>query len=111
MNLQVQTHKALNSNADTKTINIPLAPVVNALADAVSINEGAVGIALNGVEIYGPYNADTCCDFAADSLEKVDFCMGYSSATYPSYRSRSSQGQSHGQSQGQVYVYLRVFHF
>ena len=52
-------------------------------------DKGAVGIALNGVEIYGPYNADTCCDFAADSLDKVDFCMGYSSATYPSYRSSS----------------------
>ena len=87
--IRVQIHKALDPNADTKTINIPLAPVVNAIADAVSINEGAVGIALNGVEIYGPYNADTCCDFAADSLEKVDFCMGYSSATYPSYRSSS----------------------
>ena len=38
--IRVQIHKALNPNADTKTINIPLAPVVKAVVNAVPVNEG-----------------------------------------------------------------------
>ena len=48
-------------------------------------NEGTVGFALNGVDIYSGYSADSCCDFAIDKYDKIDFCTGYASPTFPSY--------------------------
>ena len=94
--LEIETNSEPDHNAwilehnsagktNTKKFRIPAQPSLQSINNAVDAKEGVVGYAVNGVEIYSPYNSDTCCDFKADRVNFVDFCNGYSSSTYPSY--------------------------
>ena len=49
------------------------------------VNDGAVGFAINGVDIYGGTSVDTCCDFITDYYDKIDYCTGYATPTQPAY--------------------------
>ena len=55
------------------------------ISESTAANEGSVGFAVNGVDIYSPYDVDTCCDFSYHKYDYVDYCMGYATGTFPSY--------------------------
>ena len=67
------------------TVRFPTVPTLLENGQYTVSNDGAVGFALNGVDIYSGYDMDTCCDFAIQKYDFTDYCTGYASSTFPSY--------------------------
>ena len=78
-------NNAAIEGGDSQEFRVPSVPVLKNNGGYTVANDGAVGFALNGVDIYSGANPDTCCDFAVDNYDKIDFCTGYSTPTFPSY--------------------------
>ena len=78
-------NNAAIDDGTSQEFRVPTVPVLKNNGGYTVANDGAVGFALNGVDIYSGANPDTCCDFAVDNYDKIDFCTGYSTPTFPSY--------------------------
>ena len=73
------------NGSQSRIFRVPHVPSLQANGAYTVANDGVVGFAVNGVDIYSGVNPDTCCDFAIDNYDKIDYCTGYSSPTFPSY--------------------------
>ena len=85
----IPDHNAWSLEQNSKLIGLEAKfrfPKTPQLTNQVTaINDGPVGFAINGVDIYAGSSAETCCDFVTDSYDKIDYCAGYASPTQPSY--------------------------
>lgn len=79
---------------DNANIRIPKSPIMLPIAEAMQQGAGlgAVGVALNGVAIFNPYN-DDCCDVTFKELKTMDYCLAHPAQGRYHYHmfSRSSQ--------------------
>ena len=85
----IPDHNAWSLEQNSKLVGLetkfrfPKAPQLT--NQVTAINDGPVGFAINGVDIYAGSSAETCCDFVTDSYDKIDYCAGYTSPTQPAY--------------------------